>query len=97
MKSEKRKHTAWFGLVLLLIASASLVTRAQNQAPVLTPSREDRYTLHPGDVLDVQYRYTPEFNQTLTVQPDGYISLHRQGLIELGRVAVLNIQHVSGM
>ena len=32
---------------------------------------EARYVLEPGDVLEIQYRYTPEFNQTLTVQPDG--------------------------
>ena len=42
------------------------------------------YTLHPGDVLDVQYRYTPEFNQTLTVQPDGYISLEIGGDLKVG-------------
>ena len=27
---------------------------------------EERYVLHPGDVLDIQYRYTPEFNQTVS-------------------------------
>ena len=49
---------------------------APTQAPRLTAfGADDRYVLHPGDVLDIQYRYTPEFNQTVSVQPDGYISL----------------------
>lgn len=46
------------------------------------PSRADqqlhhrsRYTLHAGDVFSTNYRYTPEFNQTITIQPDGYVTL----------------------
>ena len=34
-----------------------------------------RYTLHAGDVIVLSYRYTPEFNQTVTVEPDGYVTL----------------------
>ena len=45
-------------------------SRQTPQAPTLgTFGSEERYLLHPGDVLDIQYRYTPEFNQTVTVQP----------------------------
>lgn len=43
--------------------------------PQLKPSAPLRYELHAGDELEIQYRYTPEFNQTVKVQPDGYISL----------------------
>ena len=39
--------------------------------------------LQPGDVLDIQYRYTPEFNQTIAVQPDGYISLQIGGDVKV--------------
>jgi polysaccharide export outer membrane protein len=66
---------------LLLVAFAAA---AYAQAPVLTIPTEDRYTLHPGDVLDIQYRYTPEFNQTVTVQPDGYIALAVGGDLKVG-------------
>ena len=45
---------------------------------------EERYVLHPGDVLEIQYRYTPEFNQTVTVQPDGYVSLEIGGDLKVG-------------
>lgn len=34
-----------------------------------------RYRLTPGDVVDVNFPYVGEFNQTVSVQPDGYIAL----------------------
>lgn len=40
-----------------------------------------RYLLRPGDTLDLQYRLTPEFNQTVMVQPDGYINVNIAGTI----------------
>jgi len=46
--------------------------------------RNVRYRLQPSDVLEVNYRYTPEFNQTVTVQPDGYASLNLVGDLKLG-------------
>jgi polysaccharide export outer membrane protein len=66
-----------FAISILLLPIAA---RAQDQRPPrLTTVTEDRYHLQPGDVLDVQFRYSPEFNQTVTVQPDGYISLEITG------------------
>ena len=50
--------------------------------------------LHPGDVLDIQYRYTPEFNQTVTVQPDGFISLEIGGDV---KVAGRNLEQVRNI
>lgn len=79
-------------IIALLAASMGLLVHAQTQSarprqliqPPQSPTlrtfgREERYVLHPGDVLDIQYRYTPEFNQTVTVQPDGFISLEIGG------------------
>lgn len=43
--------------------------------PVQLQHRDSRYHLHSADVLDLNFPLTPEFNQTLTVQPDGYITL----------------------
>ena len=76
-----------FVLIALLIVASTVATHAQparTQAPALKASTEERYTLHAGDVLDVQFRYTPEFNQTVTVQPDGYISLEVGGDLKVG-------------
>jgi polysaccharide export outer membrane protein len=38
-----------------------------------------RYRIAPSDVLELHFPYVPEFDQTVTVQPDGYISLSAVG------------------
>jgi polysaccharide export outer membrane protein len=38
-------------------------------------TRNPRYRIQPDDILDLAFRYTPEFDQEVTVQPDGYIQL----------------------
>jgi polysaccharide export outer membrane protein len=38
-----------------------------------------RYRITVGDVLQVTFPYVPEFDQTVPVQPDGYISLRAIG------------------
>jgi polysaccharide export outer membrane protein len=43
----------------------------------------ERYTLRAGDVIELQYRYTPELNQTVTVLPDGYVNLNLVGEIRV--------------
>jgi polysaccharide export outer membrane protein len=47
----------------------------QEAVPVVLQHRNPRYKLHSADVLELNFPFTPEFNQTVTVQPDGYISL----------------------
>ena len=34
-----------------------------------------RYRLTPSDVIELRFPYVSEFDQTVTVQPDGYVSL----------------------
>src|SRR5438876_12260988 len=46
----------------------------RGQSPVLQ-HRNRRYQLHSSDVLELNFPFTLEFNQTVTVQPDGYITL----------------------
>jgi polysaccharide export outer membrane protein len=41
--------------------------------------RYPRYKLESGDVFEVSFDLNPEFNQTVSVQPDGYISLKSVG------------------
>jgi polysaccharide export outer membrane protein len=45
--------------------------------------RHDRYKLQPGDVFDTSFELNPEFNQTVTVQPDGYITLRGIGDLQV--------------
>src|SRR5205823_10389527 len=47
---------------------------SHSQTPVLQ-HRNRRYQLHSADVLTLEFPFTPEFNQTVTVQPDGYVTL----------------------
>lgn len=37
--------------------------------------RDSRYRLCASDVIEVTFPLTPEFNQTVSVQPDGFVSL----------------------
>jgi polysaccharide export outer membrane protein len=58
-----------------------------NNAPQATSSESDpslhkrnwRYRINPSDILELTFALTPEFNQTVTVQPDGYITLRVVG------------------
>lgn len=43
--------------------------------------RNPEYVLHQGDVLEIHYRYTPEFDQTVTVRPDDRATLLNLGTI----------------
>ncbi len=42
-----------------------------------------RYKIQAGDKFDVSYRYTPELNQAVTVEPDGFINLDPAGAIKV--------------
>jgi len=47
-----------------------------------------QYQIQPGDVMEVHYRYTPEYDQTVTVQPDGYITLNLVGNVKVSQSTV---------
>ena len=48
-------------------------------APAGFQQRHPRYLLRAGDIFDVNFEYSPEFNQTVNVQPDGFITLREAG------------------
>lgn len=58
--------------------AAPQATAAENEKraddPVLQ-ERNPRYQICKADVFDLNFPFTPEFNQTVTVHPDGYITL----------------------
>jgi polysaccharide export outer membrane protein len=63
-----------------LLPSAS---PAGQHEPVLE-RRNPRYQLCKGDIFDLDFPFTPAFNQqTITVEPDGYASLHAIGDIHV--------------
>jgi polysaccharide export outer membrane protein len=82
------KNKLLFVIAICMLAMP-IVARAQVQRPPrLSTVIEERYRLQPGDVLEIQFRYSPEFNQTVTVQPDGYISLEISGDIKVAGMTV---------
>jgi polysaccharide biosynthesis/export protein len=67
-------------IFLMVFAAASVSAQQLRHRP--------RYTLHVGDTLVLQYRYTPELNQTVSVLPDGYVNLNLVGDVKLSELTV---------
>lgn len=82
------KKSLFLLIAICILISASAAVAQQQKAPRLTTVTEERYRLQPGDVLEVQYRYSPEFNQTVTVQPDGYVSLEIGGDLKVAGLTI---------
>ena len=66
-------------------AAAAIAGRASKSSPALA-QRYPRYAVQREDVLILSFPLTPELNQTVTVQPDGFIELQSAGSL-----------HVQGM
>jgi polysaccharide biosynthesis/export protein len=67
-------------------SNASLQTRVQPGSEdnhlanrPLPARRYPRYLLRPSDVLQITFPISPEFDQTVSVQPDGFLSLRGVG------------------
>jgi polysaccharide biosynthesis/export protein len=74
---------------LLLMFTASICWAAEPAAGTDTFAvREPRYTLSPNDTVELSFTFTPELNQVLTVQPDGFISLRGASDIKVGGLTV---------
>jgi polysaccharide biosynthesis/export protein len=52
--------------------------QSDGNRPVLQ-HRNPRYVVQSEDVLDISFPLSPEFNQTVAIQPDGYITLASGG------------------
>jgi polysaccharide biosynthesis/export protein len=68
-------------LGILLVIGISSGFGQQPQAQLVT--RDQPYRLQPSDVLDLEYEYTPEYNQTVTVGPDGTVMLRLVGSVKV--------------
>src|SRR5947209_13822924 len=82
--AETRSRSGFTGAV----AEAEAITAANPGGadglgnPLLGGERHPLYRLQPSDVVEITFTVAPEFNQTLTVQPDGYVALKDAGLVE---------------
>lgn len=58
-------------------SQAAPATTASDSSPFL--QRRPRYRVAPGDVLALDFPFTPGMDQTVTIQPDGYVTLRDVG------------------
>jgi polysaccharide biosynthesis/export protein len=64
----------------------SAVQQSNSSNPSSEPSlqhRDPRYRICASDVVALSFPLTPEFNETVTVQPDGFVTLVAAGDIHL--------------
>jgi polysaccharide export outer membrane protein len=70
-----------------LVASSNTSTDSASPAPKATvphlQPRDTRYRICAGDSFDVSFELSPEFNQTVTVQPDGFVTLKSVGDVKV--------------
>ena len=62
-------------------------TSSKAQDPTLL-HRGRRYQLQPNDQIEVDFRLSPEFNATVPVEPDGYITLPQLGQVDVGNLTI---------
>lgn len=70
-------------------------TAANGEQPLATVASgadrtesDARYRLRKGDVFELNFPFVPAFNQTITVQPDGYVTLRGLGTIRVDGMTV---------
>jgi polysaccharide export outer membrane protein len=60
-----------------------VATASQTSNGPQLQQRYPRYIIQRSDVLLLSFPLTPEFNQTVTVQPDGYVNLQNAGSVHV--------------
>jgi len=56
---------------------------AKDNTKVAPAERLPRYRIRRGDSFEVQFAYTPELNQNVAVEPDGFINLRNVGTVHV--------------
>ena len=72
------------------VANASGIQQSGSDRPVLE-HRNPRYVVMRDDILILSFPLSPELNQTVTVQPDGYITLLNSGSLFVQGMTVPDI------
>jgi polysaccharide export outer membrane protein len=67
--------------------SSSITDASLDRTPKLV-ERNPRYKLRVEDTFELDFPLSPEFNQTLQVQPDGYVTLQAAGSLYVEGQAV---------
>ena len=81
--SMPRRMLCMFMLALCSLSADSLRRFGDRDSP---------YLLRTNDVVDVGYRYTPEYDQVVTVPPDGFVNLRIVGVVRFAGRTIDDIQ-----
>ena len=75
-----------FAIIGLLAACSSQqeIRKIPPPSPLATIQPTPAYIIRPGDQLDIKFFYNPELNESVTVRPDGKISLQLVDEIQAG-------------
>ncbi len=105
MKREGAKRYAGMAVRALLLALAAAVcvgsvcaqqviagAASTSVASTTIQGTSAPYLLRPGDTVSVSYRFTPEFDDTETIGPDGRLALKNLGEIVAAGASVLELQ-----
>jgi polysaccharide biosynthesis/export protein len=73
-----QQNTSVAAVAAPVAASTASAARPSDDRPALQ-QRNPRYQVQRDDVLLISFPIAPELNQTVTIQPDGYINLQNVG------------------
>ena len=85
MKHSRKVFILTIVAAFLLLGCASQNSNVGETQSLAHPPRSSKpapYFIQPGDQLDIKFFYNPELNETLTVWPDGKISLQLVGEVQ---------------
>lgn len=72
-------------------------TRGPNSgSPALTGARHPQYRLRKSDVVEIRFTFSPEFDQTATVLPDGFLGLKTVGDVFAEGLTVAELKDLVG-
>jgi protein involved in polysaccharide export with SLBB domain len=77
--------------VIAVVAPVDLAAQQPAVPDAASPNAPIPYRLTPGDVVDLKFAYNPELNDTVTLRPDGRISLQRIGDVLAQRLTPLEL------
>jgi polysaccharide export outer membrane protein len=76
-------------------ASTADGTRGPNNgSPALTGVRHPLYRLRKSDVVEIKFIFSPEFDQSVTVLPDGFVPLKAIGDVAAEGLTISELQDV---
>jgi polysaccharide biosynthesis/export protein len=66
-----------------LVSPSQSDSRLAESTSTQFSQRHPRYRVRKSDVIDVKFAFSPEFDQTVAVQPDGYVTLTAAGDVQV--------------